>query len=169
MRARTKVLAPVAGAIVALTLLVPVGSASAAPIVLEATLTGPAEVPGPGDADATGVARIRINVRTQTACFLLVVKDMALPATAAHIHAGAAGVAGDIVVTLGAPDEVGSSGFGLATGCARDQARATLRAIRDDPGAYYVNVHNAEFPAGAVRGQLDGSAPASGGGGGGPY
>lgn len=33
-------------------------------------------------------------------------------------------------------------------------APALIDAIRKDPSAYYVNVHNAPFPAGAVRGQL---------------
>jgi uncharacterized protein (DUF3820 family) len=29
-----------------------------------------------------------------------------------------------------------------------------LRKIADKPGDYYVNVHTADFPAGAIRGQL---------------
>ena len=32
--------------------------------------------------------------------------------------------------------------------------RAVTRAIVDDPAAYYFNVHNDPFPAGAVRGTL---------------
>ncbi len=31
---------------------------------------------------------------------------------------------------------------------------ATIKAIRTHPGQYYVNVHTADYPAGAVRGQL---------------
>lgn len=155
MRTRTRMVARAVGVVLALTLLIPAAPAQAKATVLQATLTGPAEVPGPGDEDATGIARVRINVKQRSACFLLVVTDVVLPATAAHIHAGAAGVAGDIVVTLAAPTELGSSGFGLATGCARDQDRALLRAIRTSPGDYYVNVHNADFPGGALRGQLE--------------
>jgi hypothetical protein len=35
-----------------------------------------------------------------------------------------------------------------------------LQAIVDDPAGYYVNLHTAEFPGGAIRGQLAaGTAP----------
>lgn len=155
MRGRLKGPARLVAVFAVLLMVTPATPAHAATTVLHASLSGPAEVPGPGDDDATGIARIRINVAKRTACFLLVVTDVELPATAAHIHAGTADVAGDIVVTLGAPQEVGSSGFGLATGCARDQARSLLRDIRSDPGDYYVNVHNDAFPGGALRGQLE--------------
>jgi hypothetical protein len=30
----------------------------------------------------------------------------------------------------------------------------TVAEILADPGSYYVNVHNAEYPGGAIRGQL---------------
>lgn len=46
---------------------------------------------------------------------------------------------------------------GSSEGC-HDADADTLQAGIDDPAGYYVNVHNAAFPGGAIRGQL---APAS--------
>jgi hypothetical protein len=116
---------------------------------------GAAEVPDPGDPDGSGGAQVTINVKKERVCFVLVVLDIALPTAAAHIHEGEAGVAGGIVVTLEAPTEIDGTGIGLANGCVRDQPRALLRDIKNNPDQYYVNVHNAEFPGGAVRGQLE--------------
>jgi hypothetical protein len=76
------------------------------------------------------------------------VSDITLPAIAAHIHAGSADVAGPVVVPLVAPDETG-----LARGCTTADP-ALIKAIRQDPEEYYVNVHTTDFPGGAVRGQL---------------
>ena len=155
MRARMKLFARIAGPIIALMLLIPAAPASAVPVLLHAALSGTDEIPGPGDADATGAAEVKINVAKRSVCFVIVATDVVLPATAAHIHAGADDVAGDIVVTLSPPTEIGTSGFGLSKGCVRDQARPLLRSIRDNPGDYYVNVHNEAFPGGALRGQLE--------------
>jgi len=68
----------------------------------------------------------------------------------AHIHKGAAGVNGPIVVTLNTPDKNGTS-----TACA-DIDPALAKDILANPQGYYVNVHNADFPNGAARGQLKG-------------
>ncbi|HEX2059241.1 MAG TPA: CHRD domain-containing protein, partial [Thermoanaerobaculia bacterium] len=62
-----------------------------------ALLTGAAEVPGPGDTDGVGLAVITIDGTTLR--HNIFVQNIA-PATAAHIHTGAAGVAGDVLVTL---------------------------------------------------------------------
>lgn len=137
-------------------LLLPIAPASAAVTTLEAALSGgDNEVPDPGDPNGSGAAQIKVDVRKEKVCFTLVVLDIALPTAAAHIHEGAAGVAGDIVVTLKPPVEVATTGIGLATGCARNQARPLLRDIKRNPDQYYVNVHNSDFPGGAVRGQLE--------------
>jgi hypothetical protein len=115
---------------------------------LTATLTGAAEAPGPGDPNGTGTATLRLNPGQGKVCFVLTAKDITLPASAAHIHVGASGSAGDIVVTLVAPDATGVSG-----GCV-SAPRATIKAILKNPSGYYVNVHTSDFPGGAIRGQL---------------
>jgi hypothetical protein len=135
-------------------LVLPVSPATAAAVTLETSLTGAAEVPGPGDTDAFGAAQFKVNVRKEKVCFTLVVVGMALPAVAAHIHEGDAAVAGGVVVTLAPPEEVMGSGVGLATGCVGGLERALLRSLKNHPEGFYVNVHNGDFPDGAVRGQL---------------
>lgn len=116
---------------------------------LNATLSGANEVPSPGDPDGTGSARITLNQGQGTVCWSISVQNITLPATAAHIHSAPSGVAGGVVVTLGAPDVTG-----VSTGCAEGVDKALIKAIRKNPSQYYVNVHTTDFPAGAVRGQL---------------
>ena len=111
------------------------------------TMSGAEEAPGPGDPDGSGFAAITLNLGQRTVCWELSVSNIA-PATAAHIHVGAAGVAGPVVVPLSPPTS------GSSSGCAEDVNPDLIKAIIQDPEAYYVNVHNAAFPAGAVRGQL---------------
>lgn len=112
----------------------------------ETTLTGAAEVPGPGDPDGTGTARVTVNHGQKRVCYELEVSGIAT-ATAAHIHLGAAGVAGGVVVPLAAPAD------GDSSGCV-DVTDDLAKAILKNPADYYVNVHNADFQNGAIRGQL---------------
>jgi hypothetical protein len=111
-------------------------------------MTGAAEAPGPGDPDGRGKASVVLNVGHSKVCFLLKVSKIELPATAAHIHQAPAGAPGPVVVGLTAPNEKG-----VSFGCV-DADRKLIIDILQNPENYYVNVHNAEFPAGAVRGQL---------------
>jgi hypothetical protein len=113
---------------------------------LAATLSGDAEVPGPGDPDGSGTFSLTVNPGQEEICFVLTVADVDTP-TAAHIHSGAPDESGPPVVTLEAPAD------GSSEGCV-DVERDLATAILRDPSAYYVNVHNAELPDGAVRGQL---------------
>jgi CHRD domain len=109
-------------------------------------MTGANEVPGPGDADGVGVAGVLVNVRLARVCYALAVKNIE-PATAAHIHRGPVGVAGPVVVPLDPPTR------GFSANCTT--VDPTLAGeIAHSPDQFYVNVHNATFPAGAIRGQL---------------
>lgn len=110
------------------------------------TLTGAAEAPDPGDPDGSGTARVWVNAGQAEVCYLYTVTGVA-PLLAAHIHFAPAGVAGGVVVPLPPTSATGGSG------CV-DADRDLLIKILTDPSGYYVNVHNADFPAGALRGQL---------------
>lgn len=112
-----------------------------------ARLTGDQEVPGPGDPDGGGKAEVSIADRVDNLCYEIDgVIGIAAP-TAAHIHRGAAGVAGPPVVTLDVPVD------GESNGCVK-AAEAIADEIEANPGNFYVNIHNAEYPNGAIRGQL---------------
>ncbi len=113
---------------------------------LNTALTGAAEAPSPGDPDGSGTAALRVNPGTGVICYTLTVTDIE-PATAAHIHEAPAGTAGPVVQGLDAPAD------GRSSNCVT-VARTLARDIVANPADYYVNVHNAEYPAGAVRGQL---------------
>ena len=113
---------------------------------LQTSLTNAAEVPGPGDPDGSGTATVTVNPGQRQICYTITVSNID-PARAAHIHEAPAGVAGPVLVTLLAP-VIGSS-----SGCVTVTRELALEILKD-PEDYYVNVHNAAFPAGAVRGQL---------------
>jgi len=117
---------------------------------LYAKLAGTNEVPGPGDADGTGRVLLTLNQGQGEICFQIQVTNLTLPPTGSHIHAGAAGVAGAVVVDLAATFDAN----GYALGCVTGLEKATIKAIRQHPKDYYVNVHTLDYPAGAVRGQL---------------
>jgi hypothetical protein len=114
------------------------------PISVE--MTGAAEAPGPGDPDGSGTATFQLNQGQGEICFELTVSDID-PATASHIHIAPVGAPGPVVVPLTAPTSGSSSGCVAA-------AADLIKAIRQNPENYYVNVHNAAFPGGAVRAQL---------------
>ena len=114
-------------------------------------LTGEAEVtaagvPNQGDLEGTGTAQVTVNVGQSRVCYELEVDEIAA-ATAAHIHVGASTTTGAIVVPLDAPSDGDSSGCATVT-------KELAKQIISKPDNYYVNVHNAEFPGGALRGQL---------------
>lgn len=131
----------------ALAVAVVMGTAASASAVTVSTteLQGENEVPTLGDLDGRGHATVIAIPEAGLICYVIVVYDIGA-ATAAHIHEAPEGVAGPVVVGLDAPSR------GVSGGCIATQEAADIAA---DPEDYYVNVHNTEFPGGAVRGQLD--------------
>jgi CHRD domain len=117
--------------------------------VFRVALAGENETPA-GDPVATGSAVIRARAGQARVCYTLAVRDLSGRAAAAHIHRGAAGTAGPIVIPLKTPNAAGKS-----SGCAKAK-KALVRAIVRRPSRYYVNVHTRDFLGGAVRAQLAG-------------
>lgn len=100
-----------------------------------------------GDEDAAGTGWV--TVVDDTVCTAYDVAGLE-DAQASHIHAGVEGTNGDIVLDLGVPN---ANGF-LADCSVSAEVAAGITA---NPFAYYVNIHTAEFPQGAARGQLEGT------------
>ena len=111
---------------------------------LGAKLTGKVEVPE-GSPTGHGIVNLTLNAAKGTVCWTFAgIAGIGKP-SAAHIHKAPPGKAGPIVVPLG--------GAYKAKGCTT-AAKKLVAAIEASPNAYYVNVHTAKYPAGAIRGQL---------------
>ena len=115
--------------------------------MISATLSGAAAVPK-GAAAGKGTATITLNTRSGRACWRLTVSGIDKPLSA-HIHQGAVGKVGQVVIPLG--DRFSRKG------CVLSVPRA-LRLVAAAPTDYYVDVHTTKFLDGAVRGQLRGAS-----------
>ena len=88
-----------------------------------------------------------------------------MPPTKFHIHQGNASTKGPLLINLAGAWKATSSGAYDASGVAKrlsklktDDGKSTWQAvfaaIGKKPGEYYVNIHTAKYPDGAVRGQF---------------
>jgi hypothetical protein len=158
MRRRAAAVALVTALVAGLTVLAAPGAAAAGKVtLLTAGLKGSREVPGPGDPDGRGRAFVRLG--GGKACFVLEWSKISAP-VAAHIHEGRAGVAGPVVVLFFQPGTNAASlpdTLDAVAGCV-DVDRGLAARIASNPRDFYVNIHTAEFPNGAVRGHASPSA-----------
>ena len=96
-------------------------------------------------------ATVRVNITAATAQSEVV--------TAAHIHRGARGVNGPVVVDFGFTTPT-NTGPGQAANLTTKfevtdaTALAVLNEIVNEPGAFYANIHTQQHPGGHIRGQL---------------
>jgi hypothetical protein len=108
---------------------------------VETTMSGAAETPkGP----TAGSGKAELTIAGRRVCWELKIGGIGTP-VAAHVHRGRSGIAGPVVVPLGAKY--------ARKGCTTTTL-VIANALLARPSVYYVNVHTAKYPAGAVRGQL---------------
>ena len=131
---------------VSLLALVAVLAASAATSAtrFEVALKGSNESPA-APASNKGRVELTLNAKTGKVCWEFKLARIDGKPNQAHIHKGKRGVSGNVVVPLGA----GYKRQGCTTA-----SKALVRSILKSPARFYVNVHNAKHPLGAMRGQL---------------
>jgi CHRD domain len=137
---------------IALIVALPGSSAAHDSRLLSARLSGANEVP-PADPDGSGDATVALG--RDAVCFTLSWNNINQP-FAGHIHRGAAGINGPIVVGFfqKTPTTPLPAGISSAAGCVQGVDPALIAEIRGNPAGFYVNLHTADFPGGAIRGQL---------------
>jgi len=121
--------------------------------VLKAFLSGDQEVPvagGPAVGDPTGRAVAHINAHDTQVNYSFA--WLGIAPTLGHIHKGVFGVNGPVVVPLFA-SAVPATVVAIS-GTVTGVDPALVSDISAHPSAYYTNLHTAQFPGGAVRGQL---------------
>jgi hypothetical protein len=136
-------------------------AAHAQTFTLTASLNGSEENPGI-NTGAFGNATITVDLDARTVSYHVDVFNLPSGATASHIHVGAVGTTGPIIVNF-APPLTASNDFAYSDTV--PEAQFLMRpeqGIRsgDDVfqailgGNTYVNVHSAANPAGEIRGRL---------------
>ena len=126
------------------------------PAYFAALMLGDYEVGTEGDPDGTGsLAFIAPPTDNGEWCINFEAQDLG-EITGAHVHIGVAGVNGGILLDLdisGVPQVPGWHNLKVLMKCIAVPAEVQ-DAIVADPGGHYVNFHTDEYPAGAVRGQI---------------
>ncbi len=120
------------------------GVAAAAETSFNVSLSGA----GSGDPDGSGEGTVTIDSETNQVSWEFSYSNIEEP-TAMHIHEGAAGQSGGVVVAL----TVDKGPDGKLVGLTNASAEA-VQKILAAPANYYVNIHNSEYRGGAIRGQL---------------
>ena len=101
-----------------------------------------------GDPDGFGSGTVTLNSTTNTATWNIVYGNLD-PVTDAHIHIGALGVGGGVVIPFGTQNVLGTPN--TLSGSVVDP---DVTAVFNNPTHYYVNIHTSIYGAGAIRGQV---------------
>ena len=120
-------------------------------------MTGAQEVPGPGDGGGSATGTITLDDSTGAVSWSFSFVNIDTP-TAMHIHAGSAGQANPPLIDLGVATS-GGAGTLISSTVA---SMSTVASILANPTAFYINIHNNDFPSGAIRDQLGTLVPEPG-------
>ncbi len=123
-------------------------------------MSGAQEAPGPGDPDGLATGTLFLDAGTGEVAWDFTYSNIATP-TAMHIHGpgGSAGNSAGVFIGLG----VGTTGpAGTLNGNFIHTDLTQISTILGNPQDFYVNIHNPDYPPGAVRGQLGTLVPEPG-------
>ena len=130
------------------------GQLEVGPMEFNAALRGDEEVPI-AVASATGGATLRFDSFTTGHMIVAVHPDLGIGAmTMAHLHAGAAGVNGPVVIDLLAGTDLILNGPTASAEGSITLTPALFARVCANPASFYVNVHTVGAPGGLERGQL---------------
>ena len=118
-------------------------------ITLTTALSGAQEVPAiatPG----SGTASLAVDLNSGAVSGTVTFTGLTANATAAHIHQGAAGANGPVILPLAGGEGVTAGTWTVPTGSILTAAQLT--ALRAD--GLYVNIHTGTNPGGEIRGQI---------------
>lgn len=130
--------------------------------LLTANLSGDQEIGAMGASGGKGHAKVfGVDGDSMTLCYTLEVSGIQMvpvkSGMAAHIHHGKKGSNGPVVASLAGPED------GDAADCVSEYEKGKfptheagmVERILANPGDFYINVHNPDYPGGAIRGQLE--------------
>jgi hypothetical protein len=138
-------------------------SASAQVINFTAALNGGEETPAPGlNTGAVGAAEVGVDLTNREVVVNLQLFNLPTGTTAGHIHAGARGTPGPVILDFNFP--AGRTGdmpitFRLGQAAFRARPEIGINTLDDAiqtivGGNSYVNIHTTQYPGGEIRGQL---------------
>ena len=130
------------------------------PRTFELTLTGAAEVGADGFEDGDATATVTVDAVNRTISHVTDISEVDgtfAGAPGYHIHVGADDANGPVVLFLATDEQLqaAADGDGLLDIEVDDVDAELLRLLLTEPENYYLNIHTTDFPAGAVRAQME--------------
>lgn len=119
-------------------------------ITLNVPLIGGEEVP-PVQTPAVGTGTLELNLDTRELSGTVVFSNLTSNSTGAHIHRGALGIEGAVLIPLEGGNGVRSGTYEVPEDTVLTQNQLDL--LKDN--RLYLNIHSVNYPDGEIRGQIE--------------